>query len=63
MTGSESRKLKVGDRVCWNSDKNDLGTIIEIDWAGVTIGWDNRSKQAVLHNDMGQIERAPSNSV
>jgi hypothetical protein len=63
MTGSESRKIQVGDRVLWNSDQNDLGTIIETDWAGVTIRWDNRSEQAVLHNDMAQVERAPSNLV
>jgi hypothetical protein len=58
MTGSDSRKLKVSDRVCWNSDSNDHGTVIEANWAGVTIKWNNRSHQTILHNDMAQIARA-----
>ena len=58
MTGSDSRKLKVSDRVCWNSDSNDHGTVIEANWAGVTIKWINRSQQTILHNDMAQIARA-----
>ena len=61
MTGTQSRALKIDDRVCWNSDKNDLGIVIETNWAGVTIKWDNRSEQAILHNDMSQVERVPIN--
>jgi hypothetical protein len=57
MTGDQSRLLNVGDRVCWNADKNDQGTIIDKNWAGVTIRWDNRSQQAILHNDMAHVER------
>jgi hypothetical protein len=52
MTGSQSRSLSVGARVCWRDDKNDQGTITEANWAGVTLKWDNRSQQTVLHNDM-----------
>ena len=63
MTGSDSRKLKVSDRVCWNSDKNDHGTIIEANWAGVTIKWIGRSHQTILHNDMAQIMRMSGKSV
>jgi hypothetical protein len=37
MTGSQSRLLDVGTRVFWRDDKNDLGTVIEKDWAGVTV--------------------------
>jgi hypothetical protein len=58
MTGIESRSLKVSDRVCWNSDSNDHGTVIEADWAGVTIKWVKRSEQTILHNDMAQVKRA-----
>ena len=61
MTGDQSRTLSVGDRVCWRNDKNDQGTITETNWAGVTIKWDNRSEQAILHNDMAQVERVPVN--
>jgi hypothetical protein len=55
MTGSQSRLLDVGARVFWRDDKNDLGTVIEKDWAGVTVKWDNRSQQSVLHNDMAGV--------
>ena len=61
MTGTQSRALKIDDRVCWNSDKNDLGTVIDTNWASVTIKWDNRSEQAILHNDMSKVERVPIN--
>jgi hypothetical protein len=59
MTGDQSRLLKVGDRVWWNADKNDQGTITEKNWAGVTVKWDNRGEQSILHNDMVQVERVP----
>jgi len=36
------------------------GTVTETNWAGVIIKWDNRSQQAIQHNDMSQIERAPA---
>jgi hypothetical protein len=60
MTGDESRRLKVGDRVGWQASATDLGTVIESNWAGVTIKWDNRTEQTILHNDMAQVERVPN---
>jgi hypothetical protein len=60
MTGDQSRQIQVGDRVWWNADNNDQGTVTEKNWAGVTIKWDNRSEQAILHNDMAQVERVPT---
>jgi len=60
MTGDQSRQLEVGDRVCWNADKNDQGSVTETNWAGVTSKWHNRSEQAILHNDMAQVERMPA---
>jgi hypothetical protein len=60
MTGEQSRLLTTGDCVCWNADKNDQGTVTEKNWAGVTVKWDNRSVQAILHNDMAQVERVPT---
>jgi hypothetical protein len=57
MTGENSRKLRVGDKVCWQKDKADKGIITETNWAGVTVKWENRSEQAILHNDMTQIDR------
>ena len=58
MTGDQSRALNVGDRVRWNNDINDQGTVNEKNWAGVIVKWDNRGGQAILHNDMDQVERA-----
>jgi len=60
MTGDQSRLLNVGDRVSWHNDQADQGTVTEKNWAGVTIKWDNRSEQTILHNDMAQVERVPS---
>jgi hypothetical protein len=60
MTGDQSRLLNVGDRVCWNAAKDDQGTVVDKNWAGVTIRWDNRSQQAILHNDMSHVERVPA---
>lgn len=57
MTGTESRLLNVGARVFWNADKNDAGTVTEINWAGVTIKWDNRKEQTILHNDMSAVTK------
>jgi hypothetical protein len=63
MTGDQSRTLGVDDCVCWNADRNDQGTVTERNWAGVTIKWENRSEQAILHNDMAQVERVPTNLI
>jgi hypothetical protein len=57
MTGTESRSLYVGARVFWNADRDDAGTIAEKSWSGVTINWDSRSQQAILHNDMAMVTR------
>jgi hypothetical protein len=59
MTGEQSRLLKVGDRVCWQNDQADQGTVTETNWAGLTIKWNNRSAQAIQHNDMAKVERVP----
>jgi hypothetical protein len=59
MIGDQSRLLKVGDRVCWQNDPADQGTVIEKNWSGVTIKWDSRGKQQILHNDMARVERVP----
>jgi hypothetical protein len=57
MTGEQSRALKSGNRVCWQNDQTDQGTITETNWSGVTVKWNSRGEQAILHNDMAQIER------
>ena len=59
MTGNQSRSLKIGDGVCWGDDKEDRGTVAEKNWCGVTIKWENRGEQSVLHNDMTRILLIP----
>jgi hypothetical protein len=60
MTGDQSRTLNVGDRVYWQTDKNDVGTVTAKNWAGVTIKWQNRGEQSILHNDMAQVNWLPT---
>ena len=60
MTGDQSRLLIVGERVSWQNDQSDQGTVTETNWAGVTIKWDNRGEQQILHNDMARVERVPT---
>jgi hypothetical protein len=55
MTGDQSRLLKVGDRVRRKASATDLGTAVRTNW----IDWDDGDSNAVRHNDMTQIERAP----
>jgi hypothetical protein len=58
MTGEQSRAPGVGERVCRRAT-TDQGTVTEANWAGVSIKWNNRSVQAILHNDMTHVERVP----
>ena len=61
MTGEQSRLLKVGNRICWQRDQADQGTVTGTNWAGLTVKWDNHSEQAIQHNDMAQVERVSTN--
>ena len=63
MTGDQSRFLDIGDRVCWQNDQADQGIITKKNWAGVTIKWDSRGEQQILHNDMVRVERVPKKIV
>jgi hypothetical protein len=61
MTGEQSRRLRVGDRVCWNKIATDLGTIVEVTWSGVAIKWDDGGTVSMPHNDMAKVEFALAN--
>jgi hypothetical protein len=63
MTGEQSRHLKAGDRVQWDNSLTDRGTIIEVDWRGVIIKWDDGRTNTIYHNDMAQIEQVRANSI
>ena len=58
MTGRELRLLDIGARVVGHGDSKDAGTVIERDWAGVVIKWDNREQQKLLHD---MVERLRAN--
>lgn len=60
MTGEQSRKLKIGDRVCWGSTTNDLGTVVKATWSEVTIEWDDGLTASIQHNDMAKVEAVPT---
>src|ERR1700682_5432004 len=63
MTGKQPRALKPLDRVCWGATTTDLGTVIETDWAGVSINWDNGHTTSIQHNDMARVDRVPTHLV
>ena len=60
MNGTESRLLKVGDRVSWGDTTTDFGTVINTTWSDVTIDWDDGQTTLIQHNDMAQVERLPT---
>lgn len=60
MTSDESRELRAGNRVCWNGDATNQGTIQGTSWSGVTIDWDDGEQTSVAHGDMVQVDRAAS---
>jgi hypothetical protein len=59
MTGNQSRRLSVGDRVGWGATTTDLGTVVGTAWNGVTINWDDGRTTTIQHNDMARVERVP----
>jgi hypothetical protein len=61
VTNDQSRRLKVGNRVCWKGDITDMGTITGNEWSGVVIEWDDGRTSSIHHNDMAGVERAPAN--
>jgi hypothetical protein len=58
MTVTESKKLKMGTRVCWRDNVADGGKITETSWNSVTIAWDNHHVATVYHGDMRDVQRA-----
>ena len=60
MTGEQSRRLKVGDRVCHEGNHDAGGTVIAVHRSGVKIKikWATGLVSEIMHNDMGKIEIA-----
>jgi hypothetical protein len=45
----------VGQRVSWLGDDQDCGVVVERDWSGVRIKWDNGKTSFYHHNDMRDV--------
>jgi hypothetical protein len=58
MTPDESRKLKLGTRVCFNGDPADVGTVVATNAKYVTIKWDDRHQSFSSHREMKRVELA-----
>jgi hypothetical protein len=56
MTPEQSRKLKPGTRVCYNSEPADLGTVTATDLRYVTVKWDDGHKSFTGHKNMQRVE-------
>lgn len=39
MTAKQAAKLKVGDRVYWDNDEADVGTVVETGFNAVKVHW------------------------
>jgi hypothetical protein len=56
MTAEESRKLKPGNRVSFNGDPADCGTVKATNGKYVTIKWDDRHESFTAHGDMKRVD-------
>jgi hypothetical protein len=56
MTPDQSKQLKVGNRVCFNGDQTDRGTVTAIHMRYVTIKWDDGHQSYSGHNEMKRVE-------
>jgi hypothetical protein len=55
VTPEQSRNLDVGQRVSWLGNDQDRGIVVERDWSGVKITWDNGKTSFYHHNDMRDV--------
>jgi hypothetical protein len=55
MTPEQSRKLKPGDRVYFNHNSDDVGTVKEIRPRYLTINWDDGYQSITAHSEMKRI--------
>jgi hypothetical protein len=56
MTAEQSRKLKPGNRVCFNGHESDQGTVKATNAKYVTIKWDDGHESYTSHGDMRRVE-------
>jgi len=61
MTESEAKKLRVGDRVTWDHNAKDCGTVFEVGYNAVKVQWDDPSQgegSVLWHSEMANIGKA-----
>ena len=56
MTSEQSRVLKIGDRVCFNGEQADSGTVTAIEHRFVIIKWLDGHTSYTAHGDMRRVE-------
>jgi len=59
MTYTEAAGLKVGDRVTWQGNPADLGTVTEVEANAARIKWDDGAAGWIRFELAEDIERAP----
>lgn len=58
MTRVEAEQLHIGDRVIWDGNTDDTGTVIEKNWMAAKIEWDNGQICMIHLEDMRRVSRA-----
>jgi hypothetical protein len=56
MTPDQSKRLKVGTRVCFNGEEADLGTVTANNAGYVTIKWEDGHQSFTGQEDMKRVE-------
>jgi hypothetical protein len=56
MTPEQSKRLKVGNSVCFNGDTADLGTVTAIETRYVKIKWNDKHESLTGHTHMDRVE-------
>jgi hypothetical protein len=56
MSPDQSRRLKVGNRVCFNGDQTDRGKVTAVQTKYVTIKWDDGHESFTGHGAMDRVE-------
>lgn len=60
MRAQEAYRLKAGDRVYWDDDQTDAGTIQRVDRESFTVRWDRGGEQTLRFRMARRIHRLTS---
>jgi hypothetical protein len=58
MTGEQSKRLKVGARVCFNGEEADQGMVKATNRKYITIAWHDGHTSLQAHDDMRRVHLA-----